>query len=137
MVAHAEAEARALVEASVLAADRRLGTGPPGASSTGPVWVISDSGPLMTAVYSIVYYDDYSLVAPAVAIAGISDLVVWCAEDIPWEADAEQRDGPHMRAAAQQIIGGMLDDADLPFLRVYGPVPDRVAQVREYLAGAS
>lgn len=131
MLAHAEAEARALRERDT-AQSVALG-----AETAGPMWVISDSGPLMTAAYSILYYDDHSLVAPAVAMARRSELVVWCAADIPWVADTDQRDGPHVRSAAQSIIEELLNDADLPYLLVCGTLSNRVAQVRENLSGGS
>ena len=125
MLAHAEAEVRLLTEAARSARS----------NSAGPAWVVSDSGPLMTAVYSILYYGDHSLVADAVALAGRSELVVWCADDIPWVADTDQRDGPHMRSAAQDVLGALLATAGLSYLRVTGPLPERVAQVRRQLDG--
>lgn len=136
MLAHAEAEAQLLAQAQAHAEEsagvfESRSVGPPG--SAGPAWVISDSGPLMTAVYSILYYGDQSLVADAVALAGRSELVVWCADDIPWVADADQRDGPHVRSAAQDVLGDLLATAELPYLRVTGPLSDRVAQVRRQL----
>ena len=131
MTAHAEAEARALRE---LGADaENVGA----VLSKGPPWVISDSGPLMTAVYSILYFDDRSLVAQAVAIARRSELVVWCAADIPWVAEADVRDGPHMRSAAQDIIADLLDESGLPYLRVEGAPHDRVLQVKQRLGEAT
>lgn len=101
-----------------------------------PLWVVSDSGPLMTAVYSIVYFGDHSLVAEATRLSGDVALVVWCDSDIPWVPDGNQRDGPHMRAAAQDAIGQVLDESGLPFLAVRGTVEQRVEQVVSSLPAA-
>lgn len=98
-----------------------------------PAWVVSDSGPIMTAVYSILYFDDYSLAPEAIELSSGLAVVVWCAADIPWVPDGDQRDGPHRRAEAQEVIGELLDGAGLPVLRVHGSVGQRVAQVRAYL----
>ena len=109
---------------------------PPGeAGRLGLRWVVSDGGTLMTAVYSIVYYDDDSLVDEAMTSTAFSRLVVWCAADIPWAAD-EMRDGPELRSAAQQVIGEVLESSGVPWLRVTGPVGQRVEQVRERLDAA-
>jgi nicotinamide riboside kinase len=106
------------------------------AAGRGVPWVASDAGPLMTAVYSILYYDDDSLVTEAVRLSGGTRLVVWCDDDIPWVPDADQRDGVHMRAAAQRIIGQLLIDSGLAWLKVTGDLPTRVAAVRAQLRGA-
>lgn len=101
------------------------------AGATGARWVVSDSGPLMTAVYSIQYYDDASLLDRAVHWTGRGALVVWCQDDLPWEPDA-QRDGPAARARSQQILAGIFaEHPQLPVLAVGGPIDERVAAVAE------
>ena len=107
------------------------------ASADGPPpprWVISDSGPLMTAVYSMLYYDDGSLLPVALSSIRGSALVVWCGDEIPWEAEVGVRDGEHMRAEAQRLIDSVLRDvADPPVIGVRGTVADRADQVRKAL----
>ena len=98
-----------------------------------PAWVVSDSGPLMTAVYSILYYNDDSLAPEAIELCSGLAVVVWCAADIPWVPDGDQRDGPHRRSQAQEVLGELLDHAGLPVLQVHGSVDQRVAQVRAHL----
>lgn len=122
MRAHAEAEARAL-EARALEA--------PATGDLG--WVVSDSGALMTAVYSILYYNDHSLLPEALELSRQARLMVWCGADIPWAADEGQRDGPDMRVQAQEIIGDVLAASSLPWLQVEGSTPQRVAQVMDRL----
>lgn len=66
--------------------------------------VIGDPAPVMTAVYSQLYYDDDSLFALARIMGPPSDLVIWCGTDFTWQADGNQRDGPEFRDAANTII---------------------------------
>lgn len=98
-----------------------------------PSWVVSDSGPIMTAVYSIIYYDDDSLVSEAIELSAGLAALVWCAADIPWVPDGNQRDGPHRRSQAQEVIGDLLANAVLPVVEVHGSVDQRVAQVRAFV----
>jgi len=105
------------------------------ADRSGWKWVVRDSGPLMTAAYSVHYFGDDSLIASAVAATERSRLVVWCAADIPWQPDP-QRDGEGARSAVQQVLGQIFADyPQLPVLPVAGSVAQRVAQVRAALTG--
>ena len=113
MAAHRESELDALREA-----DR-----------TGLGWAVSDSGPLMTAVYSIQYYEDDSLLAQALEWTTDSDAVVWCQDDFPWQADP-QRDGSRARSASQLILASIFaEHPELPVLAVHGPFEARVETV--------
>lgn len=104
------------------------------ADRTRQPWVISDSGPLMTAVYSIQYYEDDSLLPLALEWTAQGDWVVWCQDDFPWQPDP-QRDGPHARAGSQQILAAIFaDNPGLPMLAVRGPLHARIDTV---LAAAS
>lgn len=99
------------------------------ADRTGLDWVVSDSGPLMTAVYSIQYYDDDSLLPRALEWTARSDRVVWCQDDFPWQPDA-QRDGSHARSTSQQILAAIFaEHPGLPMLAVDGPFDERVETV--------
>ena len=118
MAAHREAE---------LAAMHRAGR-------TGSPWVVSDSGPLMTAVYSIQYYEDASLLPLAVQWAAHSTAVVWCQADFPWQPD-EQRDGSLARAASQEILAEVFAaHPQLRVLAVEGPLEERVQTVVRLLS---
>lgn len=99
------------------------------ADRTGQPWVISDSGPLMTAVYSIQYYDDDSLLPLALEWTAQTDRVVWCQDDFPWQPDP-QRDGPHARASSQRILATIFTgNPALPVLEVDGPLETRIDTV--------
>lgn len=99
------------------------------ADRTGLGWAVSDSGPLMTAVYSIQYYDDDSLLPRALEWTARSTTVVWCQDDFPWQPDP-QRDGSHARATSQQILASVFEQhPELPVLAVRGPFDERVETV--------
>lgn len=107
------------------------------AGRTGQRWVVSDSGPLMTAVYSIQYYDDSTLLPTALAWTARTSLLVWCQDDFPWQPDT-QRDGPHARATSQQILAAIFaEQPGLPLLTVRGPIEDRVDAVLNRLGSAA
>ncbi len=97
-------------------------------------WVISDSGPLMTAVYSQLYYDDDSLLPVALEHIRGTALVVVCGDEIAWVPDEGQRDGERMRRAGQELIVDAVHRFELPHEHVYGPVDQRVQQVCRRLA---
>lgn len=67
-------------------------------------WVIADPSPLMTAVYSIVYFDDHSLLPAALDGHDSRDRLVALDDDIPWVPEPGVRDGPEYRRAAQEAI---------------------------------
>ena len=105
------------------------------AARGGPGWVVSDSGPLMTAVYSIQYYDDDSLLCRALEWTADSARLVWCQDDFPWRP-APQREGAHARATSQQILAAIFAEyPELPVLPVAGRTDARVGQVLGALAG--
>lgn len=87
--------------------------------------VVADSAPLMIAVYSVAYFDDPTLIRPAVELARRYDLILWCDVDLPWQADGIQRDGPAFRQREHEIIGdivhGQLGPIGLRVQLVSGP----------------
>jgi nicotinamide riboside kinase len=64
-------------------------------------WVICDSTPLMTAVYSLYYFSDDRLIAGALAHHSRYAQTLVCADDIAWVPDPGQRDGEAVRKAVQ------------------------------------
>ena len=99
-------------------------------------YVVSDAGPLMTAVYSQVYYADDSLIARARSDQRHYFLTVWCDIDIEWRADGGQRDGPQYRSRVHEALGAMLADSGSPFISVSGPVKVRLDAVLELIKSA-
>lgn len=104
------------------------------ADRIGPPWVVSDSGPLMTAVYSIQYYDDASLLPLALEWTARSRQIVWCQDDFPWRRDA-QRESSHARAESQQILAAIFaENPGLPVLAVDGTSDERAGAVVDAVA---
>lgn len=66
--------------------------------------VLADSGPLMTAVYSMVYFGDDSLFQSAHRWQARYHLTLVCRDDLPWVPDPGQRDGEPFRARAQSAL---------------------------------
>jgi len=66
--------------------------------------IIADPLPLMTAVYSLVYFDDDTLLAEGLRDAQEYDVVLWCTTDVEWKPDGAQRDGVRWRERAHQVI---------------------------------
>lgn len=97
--------------------------------------VICDPAPLMTAVYSIQYFDDDSLLEGALEreseLPAKQVLRVWCAPDIPWSGDGLHRDGPAARAATHDIIERFVlpTVAEDPVIFVSGSTGQRVQSV--------
>jgi nicotinamide riboside kinase len=99
------------------------------AERSGLSWAVSDSGPLMTAVYSIQYYDDPSLLPLAIEWTAHNDLILWCQDDFPWQPDP-QRDGSQARATSQQLLAEIFAaHPELPMLEVRGGFDERVETV--------
>ena len=100
-------------------------------------FVIGDPAPIMTAVYSQLYYDDASLFRIAMELSPVSDLVVWCSPDFEWTPDLGQRDGPEFRDAADEIIQNevipLFAAARINVLQVTGSVDERLDQVLNHL----
>ncbi len=96
-------------------------------------WVIADPLPLMTAVYSIVYFDDDSLLEAGIKDASTYDVVLWCAPDIAWEPESGMRDGIDVRARTDRVIEEYVATR-LSLRRVSGDVTDRLAMALEACA---
>jgi len=86
-----------------------------------PHWVIADTTPLLTAVYSEMVFADRSLYAEATALhARQVHLTLLTALDLPWLADGLQRDGPHVRVPVDALLRGALLGAGIGFSVVAG-----------------
>lgn len=96
-------------------------------------WLVADPAPLMTAIYSVEYFGDDTLLGSGLEHARRYDLIVWCAPDLPWVADGVMRDGPQRRASTEQVIDRVLRSTDPgtlpPVIRVTGDVRTRVRTV--------
>ena len=83
-------------------------------------WVISDTTPIMTAVYSHMLFDDQSLYPMALAHQAVYDTTLVTGLDLAWVADGLQRDGPHVRGPVDTLVRQALERAGIPYRVVYG-----------------
>lgn len=72
-------------------------------------WLISDSSPLATALYSLDLFDDDRLLAAALEHQRGYALTLLAAADLPWEADGFQRDGPRARERFDALLRATLE----------------------------
>ena len=99
-----------------------------------PKILVCDPAALMTAIYSIAYFDDHALMDEAVHHSLGYELILWCGTDIPWEPDGDQRDGVDFREAVDHIIADLvvatLAPAGVQVHRIDGTRAQRVAQIK-------
>jgi nicotinamide riboside kinase len=86
----------------------------------GRALVVSDTAPLMTAVYSDVIFGDTRLYTPAIEQHRIFDITLVTGLDITWEGDGIQRDGEAMRQRVDQRLRDVLAEHRVGFAAVYG-----------------
>ena len=93
--------------------------------------VVGDPAALMTAVYSIQYFDDDSLLPRALESSARADLLVWCQPDFPWSADGLHHDGPDARQLTHRIIEQRIVPAlpDESLILAAGTLEDRLNKV--------
>lgn len=82
--------------------------------------VLSDTAPLMTAIYSDLVFGDTSLYAKAVEDHATFSLTLVTGLDLPWVADGFQRDGLAMRARVDQRLRAVLQQHGIAFSTFYG-----------------
>ena len=94
--------------------------------------VVCDPAPLMTAVYSIQYFADDSLLDPALAATESADLLIWCQPDLPWQPDGLHRDGPEARHATHELLSSLaVPQLDEQLLHIAaGSLQQRVTDVQ-------
>ena len=83
-------------------------------------WVIADTTPLMTAVYSDYVFNDPSLYDEALELQAQFDLTLVMGLDVAWVPDGLQRDGEHVRQPVDSLIRQAMSKKQLPFKVIYG-----------------
>jgi nicotinamide riboside kinase len=96
-------------------------------------WVLLDSSPLMTAVYSLEYFNDDALLADAIAEQRGFSMTLVTDTDIAWVADGIQRDGPLRRASCQRRLLDLLNSASIPFRLLSGDLERRLSQALRWI----
>ena len=89
-------------------------------------WVIADTTPLMTAVYSDFIFQDQSLYDFALEHQRKFDVTLVMGLDVAWVADGLQRDGEHVREPVDSLLRQALSQASIPFKVIYGQGQARV-----------
>jgi nicotinamide riboside kinase len=89
-------------------------------------WVIADTTPLMTAVYSDYVFQDFSLYKQALVLQAKFDLTLVMGLDVAWVPDGLQRDGEHVREPVDHLIRQAMSKRQLPFQVIYGQGEARV-----------
>jgi nicotinamide riboside kinase len=82
--------------------------------------VLSDTAPLMTAIYSDLIFDDPSLYTKAAALHRTFDLTLVAGLDLPCAEYRFQRDGVDLRARVNQRLRDVLALYGIAFSTVYG-----------------
>ena len=103
------------------------------AAREGIAWVVCDSTPLVTALYSVMLFEDRSLLEPALEHQRGHTLTLLADVDLPWVADGIQRDGPQARAAFHTLLLETLRAHRLPFRFVSGTDGQRLAGALQVL----
>ena len=90
--------------------------------------VVADTTALQVAAYNALYFDDTSLIAPALEAQRRFDLTLLMGLDLPWVADGLFRDSPGVRDATDALLRRELQGAGLAFQTVYGQGTARLRQ---------
>ncbi|MDR7095738.1 AAA family ATPase [Hydrogenophaga laconesensis] len=98
--------------------------------------VLADTTALMVAAYSALYFQDRSLLAPALAAQCHCHLTLLMGLDLPWVPDGLFRDSPSVRDATDGWLRRELQGAGMAFQTVYGQGPARLQQALRALGAA-
>ena len=94
-------------------------------------WVVSDSSPLITALYSLLYFEDDRLLTRGIAHQRSYGATLLMNKDLPWVADGIQRDGPQVQASAHEKLLRLLEEQQIPYTLISGPQEARLTQALE------
>lgn len=98
--------------------------------------LIADTSPLMTAVYSDIYFGDTALYAAALTHQQRFNVTLLASTDVPWVADGVQRDGLAQQQRVQARLREVLLAAQLPFHEVVGLGEARLRSALSGIQGA-
>jgi NadR type nicotinamide-nucleotide adenylyltransferase len=97
------------------------------AKTNGSRYVICDTAPLMTAVYSDYIFSDKSLYERAIMHHRSYALTLLLTNDLPWVEDGIKRDGAHVRQPINAMIRAQLEQHRLPYATIAGVGHERTA----------
>nr|WP_314859341.1 ATP-binding protein [uncultured Undibacterium sp.] len=100
------------------------------AANQASTWLFCDTTPMMTALYSHLYFDELDPELMAMDLVHNYQFTVVTAPDFPWTPDGLQRESPQVRQQVHEELISILDEREIPFMLVEGSVESRVQQVR-------
>jgi nicotinamide riboside kinase len=103
------------------------------AAARGMTWVVCDTTPLMIALYSAHYFNDWSLIEPAIAHQSTYALTLLLEPDIDWVADGLQRESPGLRAHLHDMLLFTLAHHRVDYTPVRGRGPLRTARALAHI----
>jgi nicotinamide riboside kinase len=83
-------------------------------------WVFCDSAPLATALYSQLLFEDPGLIRAALEHHNTYAATLYCAPDLPWQADGIQRDGEQARSRFDEALTILLTQQGIASHRIAG-----------------
>jgi NadR type nicotinamide-nucleotide adenylyltransferase len=103
------------------------------ASARARRFLFCDTTPLMTALYSRIYWQRVD--EPLAALERQHDygMTLVAAPDCPWVADGLQRESEEVRQRVHEMVLATLDERRIPFVLVEGSLPQRLRQVEGLL----
>lgn len=99
-------------------------------------WVLCDTTPLNTAIYSELLFGDTSLYPMAFKFAQRCASHLLCATDLPWVADGLQRDGNTARMAYDTRLRSVLAHERIAHATILGQGTDRTQRALRHLETA-
>jgi NadR type nicotinamide-nucleotide adenylyltransferase len=88
-----------------------------------------DTTPLMTAVYSQIYWGRVDEALALLARTHGYALTLVAAPDCPWQPDGLQRDSDEVRMRVHRLLVATLEERGIAFALVLGTLPQRLRQV--------
>ncbi len=107
------------------------------ACTLGLRWVLVDSAPLATALYSEQLFDDAGLIAAALDHHRVYHHTLLTGLEPPWQADGIQRDGPRLRADFHRRLVALLARAKIAHRVLPGNPDARRAMALRWLRDAA
>ena len=96
-------------------------------------YLFCDTTPLMTALYSRVYWGRVDDRLAALARSHDYALTLVTATDTPWTPDGLQRESEEVREMVHRMVLAELNERSIPFVLVEGDLPQRLRQVERAL----
>ncbi len=99
-------------------------------------WLIADTTPLMTAIYSELLFADRTLYDFALEHQRHYDITLVMSLDLPWVADGLQRDGPHVREPVDRLLRAALEQGENSYRVIRGSGDERMAAALRVISEA-